>query len=427
MDLNRYEMGGKENWYALKNFPSPYISVELQETIDETAMRKAVAEAIVWHPLFGTRLIFENGLFYLEENPKPPIVFRADRAPKTYGGAESNDYPWIFTVEDNRLVFYSIHALSDGMGTFNFCKTVLHLYYRHLGVVFSDNVTDFPDGTPLQTMENAAKRYADPNNRMLGLPKFAPPAWIDPQYMQQDSGTPWELIIPGGEIRRFAKESETSVFAVIACILARAMAHAFHIETGNINVRVPVNLRAIFPSATDRNFVQGFPLCYRSERMNALPDAMVETAFRSQLDLYMEKSNLVQSLNEDVETVNRLKQGHDELQSILDWKPSPHAGANIIYTHITRLPFSEELMSRISGIQVASRLYSDKSVFVYGTTVRDEIYLTIQQCSKNDCYLQALREVLDARGITCKLTPFIPATEHVCRDTAVLREGGNKS
>ena len=104
MDLNRYEMSGKENWYALKNFPTPYISVELQETIDESAMGKAVAEAITRHPLFGTRLIFENGVFYFEENPKPPIVFRADRAPKTYGGAESNDYPWIFTVEDNRLV-----------------------------------------------------------------------------------------------------------------------------------------------------------------------------------------------------------------------------------------------------------------------------------------------------------------------------------
>lgn len=422
MHLNRYEMSGKENWYALKNLPTAYLSVELQEVIDESAMCKAVTEAIAYHPLFGTRLVYENGLFFFEENAKPPIVFRADKAPKIYGNAESNDYPWIITIDVNRLTFYSPHFLTDGMGMSNFCKTVLHLYFQHLGVVFSDNTTDFPDGTPLQTLENAAKMYADPDNRMLGLPKFDPPALVESRYTQRNGNTPQRVIIPTKEIRKFAKESETSVFAVISCILARAMAHAYHIESGNINVRVPVNLRSIFPSATDRNFVQGFPLCYISERMNSLPDATVETAFRSQLDLYMEKSNLVQILNEDVETVNRLKQGQDELQSILNWKPSPLARANIVYTHITRPGFSEELMRRISGLDIASNLFSKDSVFVYGVTTQTNICLTIQQCSKNDCFMQALCEVLDARMLTYKLTPFVLAEEHICQDTAVLRE-----
>lgn len=420
--MNRYEMSGKENWYALMNLRFPHLTVELQQTVDESALCKAVSDAIAVHPLFGMKPVFENGLFYFEENAKPPIVFCADNAPETYGNAETNDYPWIITAEGRRLVFYAPHFLTDGMGMLGFCKTVLHLYFQHRGVAFSDNTTDFPDGTPLQTLENAFQTYADPENRMLGLPKFAPPIPVDERYLQAAENPPQRVILPSQEIRKFAKDSETSVFAVIACILARAMARAYHIETGNINVRVPVNLRGIFPSATDRNFAQGFPLCYLTERMRDLPDAAVETAFRSQLDLYMEKSNLKQVLNEDVETVTRLKQGQDELQSILSWRPSPLARANIVYTHITRPGFSEELLQRISDLEVSSDLASEDTVFVYGITVRSEICLTVQQCSEDDRFMKALCEVLDARKLPYRLAPSVSVKECVCQDTAVLRE-----
>lgn len=428
MHMNRFEMSGKEHWYALMNLRFPCLSAELRESVDEAAMRKALAGAIAHHPLFGMKPVFENGLFYFERNAKPPIVFRADDAPKTYGNAETNDYPWILTTEGRRLTFYAPHFLTDGMGMLSFCKTVLHLYFQHRGVVFDDSTTDFPDSTPQQTLENAYQKYADPDNRMLGLPRFDPPAPVDARYLQPKGNPPQRVIIPTQEIRKYAKDSETSVFAVIACILARAMARAYHIETGNINVRVPVNLRGIFPSATDRNFVQGFPLCYLSERMRDLPDAKVETAFRSQLDLYMEKSNLVQSLNEDVETVTRLKQGQDELRSILDWSPSPLARADIVYTHITRPGFSEELLRRISDLEVASDLFSKDTVFVYGITVGTEIRLTVQQCSENDCFMKALCNVLDARKLPYRLTPSVLTAQRTYQDTAVLRgasAGGN--
>lgn len=421
MGLKRYEMSGKESIYSIINFFTAYLTINLYEEIDEDALLSAVKVAIVYHPLFGMRIGFENGLFYFEENPDPPLVFRSDNAPKKYGTLLNNHYPWMFVIEGKKLVFYTMHYVTDGLGMFNFCKTVLHIYFQLKGVVFSDGKTDFPDGAPEQTMENPIEKYADKNCVGVGTPKFDLPVLLSHNVIQPGNAKSWMLKIQFPEIRALAKQSETSVFSVISCILSRAMAKAYGIESGNIDVRVPVNFRGIFPSITDRNFVQGFSLCYMADRMNNMSDALVETAFRSQLDLWMEKGNLTEILNRDVETAERLKKDSGELQAILDFEQTTEPRANILYTHITRPGFSDELMEHIAGMYLAANDIQDDYVNVFGTTVGTDICLTIQQCSADDCYTDALREVLDKRDIIYELDRLELEPDRSCMNTSVLR------
>lgn len=422
MALKRYEMSGKESIYSIINFFTAYLKINLFEDIDEDALLSAVKSAIVYHPLFGTRIGFEDGLFYFEENPDPPLVFRANNAPKIYGTLLNNHYPWMFVIEGKKLVFYTMHYITDGLGMFNFCKTVLHIYFQLKGVVFKDTKTDFPDGTPEQTMENPIEKYSDKNCVGVGTPNFDPPVLLDMDILQPGNTHSWMLKMQFPEIRALAKQSETSAFSVVSCILSRAMAKAYKIESGNIDVRVPVNFRSIFPSITDRNFVQGFSMCYMADRMNNMPDALVETAFRSQLDLWMEKGNLTEILNNDVDTAERLKKNSDELNVILDFEQPTEQRANILYTHITRPGFSDELMEHIAGMFLASNDIQDDYVNVFGTTVGTDICLTIQQCSVDDCYTEALKEVLDERGISYELNKIELEPERICMNTAILRK-----
>lgn len=406
MQLKRYEMTGKENVYALINLPGGNISIELYETIDEALMLAAVKEAIRFHPLFGTRIVFENGQYCFEENPEPPVIFNADDAPEIYGTAENHHYPWMLVIRDKQMVFYLTHALTDGCGTFSFCKTVLHIYFRLSGAAFADTVTDFPMGSPAQTMENAFRRYADPACEPLCRPKPIQPVNIAPHCFASKDQRPWRLEIPLQEVRRFAKESETSIFSVIGCILARTMADAFHIQSGNIYVRVPVNLRGVFPSVTDRNFVQGFSLCYMADRMNTMPDAKVETIFRSQLDLWTDKSNLMQFINADSDLLDSSIADPAQFLRFTESEKAKDPTAEMIYTHITKPGFSEELMAKIRDIHIDANTIPDGLIFVSGVTIGTNVCLTILQCSRNDCFMDSLQKVLHRREITYKLYPF---------------------
>ena len=420
MPLKKYEMSGKENVYSLIDLNAPLQSLELYETIDENILLAAVKEAICYHPLFGMRIIFENNAFYFEENPEPPVIFKPKNAPKIYGAEENNYYPWMIVVWDSQMLFYATHALTDGSGIFSFCKTVLHLYFQRSGTVFSDTVTDFPAGSPEQTMENAFARYADPTHQGFRTPKFSPPVKVEPDWFELKDQRPWKLELPLREVRRFSKESETSVFSVIACILARAAEDAFMIRSGNIDVRVPVNLRSAFPSATDRNFVQGFSLCYMVDRMKHLPDARVETAFRSQLDLWTDRDNLMQFINADVGLAEKTKVGPAQFRALLEQEMQEKQGAEILYTHITRPGFSEELLKKIRDIRISFNSIQEGLIYVTGITVGSNICLTIQQYSKNDCFAEALRKVLDLREISYTLSPFDLPPAYTCCSTSRL-------
>ena len=424
MQLNRYEMSCKENIYALIDLFTAYFAVDLYESIDEGKMLEAVKEAIKYHPLFGTRIVFENGLYYFEENPEEPVIFNTENAPGIYGKAENHGYPWMIVLQNKRMLFYSIHALTDGVGIFSFCKTVLHIYFKLRGVVFADTAMDFPKGSPEQTMENAFLRYADPECKAFGMPKFSSPVDVAPDWFEPKARRPWRLVIPSDEVRRFARNSETSVFSVIACILARTMADAFDIQDGNIYIRVPVNLRSSFPTATDRNFVQGFSLCYDAQRLKDMPDAMVETAFRSQLDLWTDKDNLVQFINRDIERINRMKANPEEMRAVLASEQTKKSRAEILYTHITRPEFSKELMDRISDMHLAFNAVIKETISILGITFGSDITLVIQQSAKNDCFIESLRKMLNKREISYDLYQFELAAAYTCRKTSELMKNG---
>ena len=322
------------------------------------------------------------------------------------------------------MLFYATHALADGSGMFSFCKTVLHIYFQLKGVTFADTVTDFSAGSPEETMENGYLRYADPACEALCKPKPFNPVNVEPHWFELKDQRPWRLKIPLTEVRRFAKESETSVFSVIACILARTMVDAFNIQSGNIYIRVPVNLRSFFPSVTDRNFVQGFSLCYMTERMNNMPDAKVETIFRSQLDLRTDKSNLMQFINADIDLLEGIKAGPEKFREALEIEKLYKPVAEIVYTHITKPGFSEELTGKIRDIHMDLNAIQEGLIFVSGATVNSNVCLTIQQCSRNDCFMDSLRKVLNKRETTYKLYQFDLPPAYTCRNTSDLIENG---
>ena len=419
--LKRYALSSRENRYALINLDMASYVIELYEQPDEAAMLAAVQKAVELHPVFHTRVIFDEGLFCFEDNPEPPVVFRTDNAPRRFGDQSTNRYPWILVIGEKRLIFHACHAITDGTGVFSFLKTLLHLYFERTGVVFSAGDSDFPRGLPEERIENPVTRFADPDCHPLGVPKFAGPARVDPTFLDFGNRRIWELVLSEQELRRLSRGSETTVFSVLSCIFARAMERAYHISSGNIDIRIPVNFRRFFPTYTERFFSYGFSVCYLTDRMKHLPDETVETALRSQLDLWLDIDDLTETLNSDLEQLRRMKEDPTAMDRILHFQLPTEPRANIIYSQLPAPDWSEELLARISNIRFDFPNYPKLTVYAMGVFFRSELHVSLHQCSRNDCLISALEEVLRARGLGYSLYPHEPEAELLCVDYEKLR------
>jgi len=110
------------------------------------------------------------------------------------------------------------------------------------------------------------------------------------------------------------------------------------------------------------------------------------------------------------------------ITSITGYDASEVPRAYILYTHITRMGFSDELLGNIVDIVFAGTRIQKDFVNVFATSLRSDICLSIEQCSKDDSFIDALREVLTEREISYTLSIFELVPEHICIDTAAIRE-----
>ena len=431
MDLNgekhRFCLSLREQKYAANRLCTPGFYITMKSAIDPSCLKEAVVYALKLHPVFATRLIRDQGLYWLEENDSEPVIRQEiwDK-PLVFGTEEYHGFPWVMTWSGAVIRFVCSHAPSDGTGIVNFLRDVLVRYLQVTGKMRTDPLPATPDGEPDDRYDSNPYLFSsDEPVYALGMPHF-PPASPLPggtRMFEKDIGkiNVYDLILKQDEIRALAGESETSTFSVIACLLARAMQKTFAMDDGHIEVRVPVDLRPHFGTKTDRNFVYGFSLHYDAGRMKNMASPRVETAFRSQLDLYLDRDNLMRKMQNEKVIYLEL-QKHPESADSLPAADSGGEGsmARIRYTHINRINFPDEVEQNIEKMQLAftSRLTGD--FFVTAINQGNEIHLAVLQNTRNDAYIQVLTDEIRQRGLDCHTELLSPYPEAEYRPEGIF-------
>lgn len=393
--LKRYGLTARGQKYAFQGLELPYFVFELRKPVQPELLCIAARRAVKLHPLFGTTMK-TDGLYFLEEDPE----WEQHPEGTVIAGGAGNPL-WKIMCTENRVLLTGSHALSDGMGFMQFAATLFHLYFELCGVRFSEAAgCDIPED-PEKTTTHPADLCPGPQEYSLGFPKFPPPALLpEAAFSIKEPESLHMIEFAEDEIRRFASQSETSVFSVIACLLARTAENAFQMTEGSIIVRVPVDFRKSFSTYTDYNFSQGFSLCYRPEKMAHMSDSLVETAFRSQLDIYTDKDNMVYSLQKDLQRLERMKE--DRTGFISFRKQAEDAGeprAIIRYSHLTRPSFSEELSREFTRLFMVSDSEVAPSMLVGAISLNGKITMTVNQHVTGHRFTDALKNSLDKKGI----------------------------
>ena len=391
----RYELTARAQKHAFLELELPYFVFEIKEQVRPDILCEAARSAVGMHPLFGTSLI-QDQVFYLEEDscweqhPEGTVI--AGGRGKTL---------WELSCTNNLIIYSGLHALTDGMGVLQFTTTVLHQYFSMCGVQFSKDADSDLPSNPTDTTAHPWTVCPKSPDSFVGVPKFPASSPISDEYFSPEVRHYLHMIeIPENEIRQFATRSETSIFSIIACLLARTVQETFHIDDGCISVRVPVDYRKTFNTNIDSNFSQGFSLCYRPKTMTNMPDEMVETVFRSQLDLFTDRDNMIQTINKDYRRMQDLKEGRVDFDSYYQHAEGADGPtAMILYTHLTRPGFSKELSALINRFVLISNTKVPYSMHVGATSHNGVITLGINQHIVGEKFITTLKQKLKDKGI----------------------------
>ncbi len=398
--MKKYLMEFNEQLGAYFNNRFPVFCFQMEEAVDCDKLTRAVCESLKYHPIFATRMMRgTNGQFWLEENSSEPVIRKCQWNDRIlYGTKEMHEFPWIITYCENQILFSCSHALSDGNGVLTFMHSVLGFYLYYQGKIERKILDACHPSDPDRTTENSSLANVDPDNVPLGNAKMHQPA-ILPESMyaaEQDEINSYRFTLPLEAIEKKAKDAEVTTFAVISAFLARGMEHMINMPDADIQVCVAVNLRKMFESVTEHNFTHTALLNYPVGKCSKLPMEMVETMFRSQLDLSTERSNLINTFNQASAGMQALEADPKFLEKcykqIYNMLYLPQA--SFVYTHLTKLPFQECILDHLKDFEIIGTPENNKLIVVLARTLRDNVSMAVYQATKKDCLINCVEEVL---------------------------------
>lgn len=259
-------------WYRLDNaaliYPSIQsdrittmfrISMTLKEMVNPKILQKSLEDVIVKFPFYRVRL--KKGFFwyYLEHNPKLPRVEKDVRYP--LGRLHPRlGTRFLFRVRywQSRIAVEFCHVLTDGTGGMTFLKALVYDYLKRLG----KNVGE-PGDIPVELLPDDAAE--DAYNRFYKSPLPLPDKGRKAFHSKGRLLSPGAIMITTGimpmeSILGEAKKRKVSLTALLVAVYIDSLQElqdsciTKNTKKRPVAVQVPVNMRAIYPSKTLRNF-----------------------------------------------------------------------------------------------------------------------------------------------------------------------------
>lgn len=403
----RLSFDGQVN--AAINNEFPYYVFEMKEDIDAEIFEYAVNKAAKYHPTFRMKLKKEKRLYYLVPSEEPiKIAISSWSKDITYGTREYNGYPWLITVGGKRMMFTCAHCLCDGMGAMSFLKTVITIYLMDKELIAKERKIAASEEDILKTVEDAFERNAKTGVKApYHVRKAEKASPIAKTIFEKDKEKValYRFKIHKEEIQRLSDSTETTTFAVISSILAKALAMTLKKESGNITMILPVNLRGVYDITTDRGFTYTANLNYDIAKCIDRPLFFSSTAFRSQLDAMIDKDYFDYILAENKKQTDRMIKH----PIILTFAKMAFYGmlyspkASIVYTHLTKLGLDADVESQVEDFYISGAVKPSPLIVAMTSTFRDEISITMGQSIKDEALIKAMQTILDELGVKYKL------------------------
>lgn len=267
-------------------------SCQLKNDVREDILSEATDVTLEDFPLFQS--VIKRGLFwyYLEKSTIKPVVREEYRQPCS-PLFDRNVKRLLFEVTyyKKRINIEIHHSLTDGTGAVQFLR-MLVMNYLKLACPELEN-TDLSgddDASDYEKSVDSFDWYYD-KQETLKTPGGKLPKKVFRFKGHRLAGFKMKIIegiMPAGEVLSFCREKETTVTVLFTSMMLKAACKSMSVKQKKrpVVIKVPVNLRAFFPSSTARNFFSVMQIDYNfSTQSEALEDIIsyVDACFKSEL------------------------------------------------------------------------------------------------------------------------------------------------
>ena len=230
------------------------LSVVLKEKVNHIVLEKAVNIALEQYKSFKVRM--KAGLFwyYLEENPKMPIIEEERDYPCQYINPKTNNnYLFKVTYFENKINIDIFHSLTDGNNGNTFFKEII---YNYLELMYPEV---FQDERRLRKIEyNIEDSYMKNYDKKAKSNASSKKAYIlKGNKIRLGAVSAIHDIIDLEALKKESKKHEVTITQYLTAVLIYSIYKENYKKANGkkpIKVCIPVNLKKYFPSKTMSNF-----------------------------------------------------------------------------------------------------------------------------------------------------------------------------
>lgn len=251
-----YPAARRENWSSIFR-----LSATLKENVDIPTLQSALDVTVRRFPSIGARL--RRGLFwyYLQQLDHAPLVQEEYSYPLTkMSRNEIRRCAFRVIVYKKRIAIEFFHSLTDGNGGLVFLKSLLaeYLQQRHgIHIPAQHGVLGRLEEPSEEELEDSFQKYAG----SVQASRKGTDAWSVPGTIEKDGFlhlTCFQVPVQAALSKAREYGVSLTVFLSAAVMMALQQMQAESVPNPNkrkpIKLLIPVNLRALFPSRTLRNF-----------------------------------------------------------------------------------------------------------------------------------------------------------------------------
>ena len=230
------------------------LSVVLKEKVNPIVLKKAVNIALEQYKSFKVRM--KAGLFwyYLEDNPKMPIIEEERDYPCQYINPKTNNnYLFKVTYFENKVNIDIFHALTDGNNGTTFFKEII---YNYLELMYPEV---FQDERRLRKIEyNTEDSYIKNYNKKAKSNASSKKAYIlKGKKIRLGAVSAIHEIIDFEALKKESKKYGATITQYLTAVLINSIYEENYKKCNGkkpIKVCIPVNLKKYFLSKTMSNF-----------------------------------------------------------------------------------------------------------------------------------------------------------------------------
>ena len=365
-------------------------SVVLKESVDKETLEKAVLKALTRYKEFKVKMTRGIFWYYLEENPKKPIIQEEIYYPcKRIKPIYNNDYLFSVTYFEKKINIEIFHSLTDGNGGLIFFREIIYNYLEMKHTELVDEEERKARKVKIDSEDSYMANFDKKTKKSKGNKRAYILRGKELKFNQVSVN---HLLINNDDIKKECTKYDVSTTQYLTSVLIWSIYNANVLKYKSlfknkkpINVCIPVNLKKYYKSNTMSNFFSYISV--NAEMDICISFEEIIKFVKSEFETKLAKEEIAKTMSDNIKIGSNIfisaiplslkkiiiRSIYTEIQKFLSITYSNIGKVGIIGKYQDYIDYFLLLIApeHIEKIKCSSCTYVDKVIFTFTSVLND--------------------------------------------------------